>query len=62
MLESKETEIREKCEAEETAKRIKEVREAAKALGLPSDIRLWHCSGSTNEGQSLGYRSEWHGA
>ena len=44
MLESKETEIRERCEAEEAAKRIKEVREAAKALGLPSDIRLWHRS------------------
>ena len=52
MLESKETEIREKREAEEAAERLKKAQEEAKALGLPSNVRLWHHSGATNAGEA----------
>ena len=51
MLESKETEIREKREAEEAADRLKKAQEEAKALGLPSNIQIWNRSGATNAGQ-----------
>ncbi|MBR3324280.1 hypothetical protein IKG24_01940 [Candidatus Saccharibacteria bacterium] len=50
MLESKETEIREKREAEEAAERLKKAQEEAKALGLPSNIQIWNRSGATNAG------------
>ena len=52
MLESKETEIREKREAEEAAERFRKAQEEAKALGLPGDIRLWHRVGATNAGEA----------
>ena len=52
MLESKEAEIREKRETEEAAERLKKAQEEAKALGLPSNIRLWHRSGATNAGEA----------
>ena len=52
MLESKETEIREKREAEEAAERLRKAQEEAKALGLPSNVRLWHRSGVTNAGKA----------
>ena len=52
MLESKETEIREKREAEEAAERLKKAQEEAKALGLPSNVSLWHHSGATNAGEA----------
>lgn len=52
MLESKETEIREKREAEEAAERLKKAQEEAKALGLPSNVSLWHRSGATNAGEA----------
>lgn len=51
ILESKETEIREKREAEEAAERLKKAQEEAKALGLPSNVRIWSRSGATNAGQ-----------
>lgn len=52
MLESKEVEIREKREAKEAAERLKKAQEEAKALGLPSNVRLWHRSGVTNAGKA----------
>ena len=51
MLESKETEIREKREAEEAAENLKNAEEEAKLLGLPANVRIWHRSGATNAGQ-----------
>ena len=51
MLESKETEIREKREAEEAAERLKKAQEEAKTLGLPSDVKIWNrTGGATNAG------------
>lgn len=52
MLESKEAEIRERREAEEAAERLKKAQEEAKALGLPSNVSLWHRSGATNAGEA----------
>ena len=52
LLETKETEIREKREAEEAAERLQKAQEEAKALGLPSNIRLWHRSGATHAGEA----------
>ncbi len=52
LLESTEKEVQKKREAEESAERLKKAQEEAKALGLPSNVRLWHRSGATNAGEA----------